>query len=53
MTSLIIENAKLLSVAVRLLEVIADDLLVLGEPVARDALDPAREPLMEARPVLL
>ena len=42
--------AELRAIAVRLLQVVADDLLELGEPVAGGRLEPVGEALVEARP---
>ena len=44
---LVIENAEFGAVAVGLFKVVAEDLLVLGHPVARCPFEPGREQLVE------
>ena len=46
----LVGRAELRAVAVRLLEVVADDLVVLAKARPRLRLEPAREPLVELRP---
>ena len=47
---LIVDRSELGLVPVRVFEVVADDLLELGDPVARLAFEPAGETLMQVRP---
>ena len=46
-SAFIVDRAELGAIAVRRLEVIADDLLVLHEPFGRGALEPTREALVQ------